>query len=126
MVDDRTYVDINNTFYKDKDIVTNDSYKAIANSIDNIIFTTKGEKVGDPLFGTNIKRLLFSPMDRITEQLLRSDILDAVKMYEPRAIIDDVIITPYYEENLYQIQILYRLIKSPNIQDAYVSILKRL
>lgn len=126
MLDERTYVDINNTFYKDKDIVTNDSYKAIANSIDNIIFTTKGEKVGDPLFGTNIKRLLFSPMDRITEQLLRSDILDAVKMYEPRAIIDDVIIIPYYDENLYQIQILYRLIKSPNIQDAYVSILKRL
>ena len=126
MLDERIYVDINNTFYKDKDIVTNDSYKAIANSIDNIIFTTKGEKVGDPLFGTNIKRLLFSPMDRITEQLLRSDILDAVKMYEPRAIIDDVIIIPYYDENLYQIQILYRLIKSPNIQDAYVSILKRL
>lgn len=126
MAENTYFVDINNTFYTDATLITSNSYEAINNSIHNIIFTTKGEKVGDPEFGTNIKKLLFSQMDVITEHLMRSDIIDTLERYEPRIIVDNVSVKADYDSNLYTIQILYRIIKTPDVQNKYVSILKRL
>jgi phage baseplate assembly protein W len=120
------YADINNIFYDDKNIITQDNYSAINNSISNIIFTNKGEKVGDPEFGTNLRRLLFAPMDRITEQLIIEDIKDAITFYESRVKLDYIRLVSDYENNYYGINILYTIIKSPEIQSKFVSILKRL
>ena len=125
-VENSYFVDINNIFYTDATLVTENSYQAINNSIHNIIFTNKGEKVGDPEFGTNIKKLLFSQMDVITEHLMRSELIDTIERYEPRVIIDDVSVTADYDSNLYKIQIIYRIIKSPDVQEKFVSVLKRL
>lgn len=125
-VENSYFVDINNIFYTDATLVTENSYQAINNSIHNIIFTNKGEKVGDPEFGTNIKKLLFSQMDVITEHLMRSELIDTIERYEPRVIIDDVSVTADYDSNLYRIQIIYRIIKSPDVQEKFVSVLKRL
>lgn len=125
-VENSYFVDINNIFYTDATLVTENSYQAINNSMHNIIFTNKGEKVGDPEFGTNIKKLLFSQMDVITEHLMRSELIDTIERYEPRVIIDDVSVTADYDSNLYRIQIIYRIIKSPDVQEKFVSVLKRL
>lgn len=125
-VENSYFVDINNIFYTDATLVTENSYQAINNSIHNIIFTNKGEKVGDPEFGTNIKKLLFNQMDVITEHLMRSELIDTIERYEPRVIIDDVSVTADYDSNLYRIQIIYRIIKSPDVQEKFVSVLKRL
>jgi len=126
LLENNYFVDLNNTFYTDTNIVTSDSYQAINNSIHNILFTTKGEKLGDPEFGTNIKRLLFEPMDIITEHLLRSDIVDALERYEPRVILDNISVKADYDSNIYSILIQYRIIKTPDIQNKFVSVLKRL
>lgn len=125
-VENSYFVDINNIFYTDATLVTENSYQAINNSIHNIIFTNKGEKVGDPEFGTSIKKLLFNQMDVITEHLMRSELIDTIERYEPRVIIDDVSVTADYDSNLYKIQIIYRIIKSPDVQEKFVSVLKRL
>jgi phage baseplate assembly protein W len=125
-VENSYFVDINNIFYTDATLVTENSYQAINNSIHNIIFTNKGEKVGDPEFGTSIKKLLFNQMDVITEHLMRSELIDTIERYEPRVIIDDVSVTADYDSNLYRIQIIYRIIKSPDVQEKFVSVLKRL
>jgi phage baseplate assembly protein W len=121
-----SYADINSIFYDDKNILTQNNYAAINNSISNIIFTNKGEKVGDPEFGTNLRRLLFAPMDRITEHLMTDEIRDAISYYEPRVVLNHISLTPDYDNNYYGINILYTIVKSPEIQSKYVGILKRL
>jgi len=120
------YIDFNSEFYDDQGIATKTTAESINNSIDNILFTTKGEKVGSPEFGSNIKRLLFEPMDTITEHLLKSDIVDNISKYEPRIEIGKVIITANPDSNYYTVTILYTIIRSPEAVNKYVSILKRI
>lgn len=126
IVNTKNFVDINTTFYSDSKITTNDSYESINNSIDNILFTTKGEKVGDPLFGSNLKNLVFYPIDFITQKLIEFDILTNITNYEPRVSIVQIIVTPDEDENMYKIMIIYNLHRTPNMQNKYVTILKRL
>lgn len=120
------FVDFNTDFLTDANITTSTSSEAINNSIQNILFTTKGEKVGDPEFGSNIKFLLFEPMDEITIQLLKSNIYDCITKYEPRVKVNYINIVSYEESNFYKLQIIYTIIKTPDIAESYVSVLKRL
>ena len=126
IINTKEFVDFNTTFYDDSKITTQNSAEAIDNSISNIIFTTKGEKVGDPEFGTNVKRLLFRPIDSITEHLIKSDIMDNIERYEPRVEVDHISIVGDEDFNYYKVQVLYTIIRTPDVQNKYVTVLKRL
>ena len=126
IINTKKFVDFNTTFYSDDKMVTTTSLDAIQNSISNIIFTSRGEKVGDPEFGSDLKKLLFRPMDKITEHLLGSEIRDSIDRYEDRIDINSINVIADEENNYYKINIIYTITKTPDIQNKYVSVLKRL
>lgn len=64
----------------------------------NHIYTRKGERVMMPNFGTRIPDLAFEPMDQITLDILEED-LRAVFTFDPRVLLLELRITPYYDEN---------------------------
>lgn len=64
----------------------------------NHIFTRKGERVMMPSFGTRIPDLAFEPMDRVTLDVLESD-LSYVFNYDPRVVLLDLNIIPNYDTN---------------------------
>jgi phage baseplate assembly protein W len=64
----------------------------------NHIYTTKGERVMMPNFGTRIPTLAFEPLDQITLDILREDLL-AVFAFDPRVQLLDLSIIPYYDSN---------------------------
>jgi phage baseplate assembly protein W len=93
------YSDFYNNFNKNygtKDIarITNDN--AVINSIKNIVFTNKGERLYNPDFGTNVYKLLFENFSKFTSDTLRTDIITAIENYEPRAKINNV----YVEQDI--------------------------
>ena len=93
------YSDFYNNFNKNygtKDIarITNDN--AVINSIKNIVFTNKGERLYNPDFGTNVYKLLFENFSKFTSDTLRIDIITAIENYEPRAKINNV----YVEQDI--------------------------
>jgi len=122
----KKYTDINSIFYTDEGILTSTSIQAINNSIDNILFTKKGTKLGEPEFGTNIDQALFSQIDTITENILYNEIYDSLSKYEPRIIINSINIFSDADNNIYNIKIIYTVKKSPNNKYTYLQILKRL
>lgn len=125
-LDIQQFTDFNNTFYDDYALVTDNNFDSINNSIRNIIFTTKGEKVGDPEFGSNIKNVLFSQMDIITEHLLKSSLRDSLEFYEPRISVENIDIISSPDQNQYDIEVIYKIISSPDITGKFVGVIKRI
>ena len=56
----------------------------IAEAIRIIIWTGKGERLMRPDFGCGIERFLFEGNDDTTLHLIEAEIMDAIRMWEPR------------------------------------------
>lgn len=64
----------------------------------NHIYTRRGERVMMPTFGTRIPDLPFEPLDDITLEILRNDLLEVFN-FDPRVEVLDLIITPDFDGN---------------------------
>ncbi|MEJ8546914.1 GPW/gp25 family protein [Brevibacillus borstelensis] len=56
----------------------------IAEAIRLILSTSKGERVMRPKFGCNLKEYMFAGTDGTSLSLLKSDIAEAIAIWEPR------------------------------------------
>ncbi len=56
----------------------------IAEAIRIIIWTSKGERIMRPAFGSGIERYIFEGTDDMTLRLIESEIEEAVRVWEPR------------------------------------------
>ena len=92
------------------DLIALTNATAIARSIRNIVFTTPGEKVFDPNFGSNVSKLLFEIVDDVSALAIRDEIENSIRNHEPRVELIDVIIEPNYDANEFNATILYRII----------------
>ena len=80
---------------------------AIAGSIRNLLLTSHYERLFNPELGSNLKKMLFEPIDNITTSIIQGMILQTIKNYEPRVTIEDVIATPDYDNDRYDIKIVF-------------------
>lgn len=83
--------------------------EAINNSIRNILTTQKGSLEGMPEFGSRLNELVFSQIDHITVDLLKNLIQEALREWEDRIIISDIVISSVPEYNRLIASISYRL-----------------
>ena len=83
--------------------------EAINNSIRNILTTQKGSLEGMPEFGSRLNELVFSQIDHITIDLLKNLIQEAIRQWEDRIIISDIVISSVPEYNRLIASISYRL-----------------
>ena len=73
-----------------------------------ILCTAPGERVMRPEFGCKIWDLLFEPIDANTLGLMAEDVRLALSQWEPRAVVDDVTVTPRVStEGVVDIAIVY-------------------
>lgn len=84
--------------------------EAVRRSIRNIILTMPSEKLFDPTFGGNIYRMLFEPISEQTSEAIRDSISTTVNNFEPRAKIITVDVVPDYNNDLYQVNIVYLIV----------------
>lgn len=78
---------------------------AIRNSLINIFNTIPGQRFLLPLFGCNLVAYLFKPISEGYAQIIGSEILRAVEMWEPRVIVDNVTVVGDPEEHQYDITV---------------------
>ena len=60
--------------------------------------------------GADIRRVLFQPLDYASGALLKSSIVDCIRRYEPRIRLDDVIASPNFEDNGFDVEIFFTII----------------
>lgn len=82
--------------------------EAINNSIRNILLTKRGTLPGDPLFGSKISLVLFSPLDGLVRQVQDSFIREAITQYEPRVLIEKIDIDALPEFNRLNINLTFQ------------------
>ena len=107
------FKDISMTFQSNPlngDLIGIKNENAIARSVRNIVFTLPGEKPFDPTFGSRISGTLFENLDNISAYQIVSEIEQSIKNYEPRVELIDVIADPDYDNNSYDVTIIYEII----------------
>ena len=92
------------------DLIALKNANAIARSIRNIVFTTPGEKFFDPSFGSRITESLFENIDEITATIIVDEIRESIENYEPRVQLIDVLVFPNYDNNAFDVNIVYEII----------------
>ena len=107
------FKDISMTFQSNPlngDIIGIKNENAIARSVRNIVFTLPGEKPFDPDFGSNISKTLFENLDNISASTIVDEIDQSIRNYEPRVELIDVQADPNFDENSYDVTIIYEII----------------
>jgi len=89
------------------DIAKVENEDAIKRSIRNLILTNNYERPFQPELGSNILHTLFEPMNRVTQYKLQTSIEDLINFREPRAELLQVKVESNYDENRYEVSIIF-------------------
>ena len=103
---------------KDRDIDTSIDENAINNSITNMFLFSPGERIIQPEFGNNLYQYVYEPITDLTAKKLGREILSMFERWEARVEILDLIITPFPDDNLYHVQVIYTI---PSLNDRKLS-----
>jgi phage baseplate assembly protein W len=107
------FKDISMTFQTNPlndDLIALKNQTAIARSVRNIVFTLPGEKFFNENFGSRLSNSLFENIDSISSSIISEEIRNSIKNYEPRVSLVDVQTDPDFENNTFNVTIVYRII----------------
>ena len=92
------------------DLIGLKNENAIARSVRNIVFTLPGEKFFDQNFGSRISASLFENIDDITASVIVDEISHSIERYEPRVDLINVEAFPDFDNNSFDVLIVYDII----------------
>ena len=113
------YTDLNLNFAKNpatKDVTRLKDVEAVKRSVRNLILTNRFERPFHPEIGSDIRALLFENMTPTIQTLLTDRIRDVLDTYEPRAVLNDVIVSGDMDLNQYGVTIKFYVREVPGIQ----------
>ncbi len=82
---------------------------AIVNAVKNILTTTPGQKLLNPLFGLDLRAFVFEPVSQTTAYFITSDIYENLGNQEPRITLNAVAVEGIPDAHEYLIEIAYSI-----------------
>ena len=122
------YKDIDLSFSQNpntKDVNKKIDVQAVKQGIKILVNTQFYERPFNPKFGSQVRGLLFDLMDEQTARILATTLQLAIENFEPRAKVEDIICRPNFEQNSYDIQILFFVVGIRELQNLEL-VLERL
>jgi len=107
------FKDISMTFQSNplnEDLIALKNANAIARSVRNIVMTLPGERFFNPSFGSRITESLFENIDNITATIIIDNIRESIENFEPRVDLLNVQAFPNYDNNAFDVTIIYEII----------------
>jgi len=95
------------------DIVKTKDINAIIGAVKNLIYTNFYERPFQPQIGSNLRRLLFDPIDSFTTNSIATDLRNTITNYEPRVQIEAIDVSPDYENNGYNVSLTFFIQNDP-------------
>ena len=110
-----TYRDISADF--DANAITGDldpvkDAISVKRGITNILLTSMFERLMQPELGSNLKDVLFEPIDEITTARIEREVRSAIDAWEIRAEVINVFVDPDEEYNRYKVSVTFRPINA--------------
>lgn len=113
--EERTFSDLDLNFTKHpitKDVSRKTGNNAVIGALKNLIFTNFYERPFNPRFGSNIRAMLFEPLDPLTGSILQKEIKILIENYEPRVSLRDIQVVADFDRNSYQVTITFFTVNS--------------
>ena len=107
----QTFKDLSVTFKKHPvtdDLVTVKDKSAIIQSITGLLLTKKGERPFQPELGCDLQTVLFEPLDYASAAMIKSEVLSTLNQYEPRISVVDIECNPDYNNNGYNVELIFK------------------
>ena len=113
------YIDIPDRIKKrDGSLEDNSTYfKAVSNSLRNIVMTPIGSVPGNPEFGTNMSTIIFNQLDPLTSAIIEEELLAAIDKWEPRVKVKSVIVEEVPEYSRITVNLVFSIINDLNDQE---------
>lgn len=86
--------------------------KAIINAIKNLLLTNHYERPFQPHLGSNIRKLLFEPLDPLVARSLEIEIRSVLQNFEPRVQIISISVVAKIEQNAFQVTLEFQPLNS--------------
>ena len=115
----RSFKDVNISFSKNpvtKDTAIVKNENAIKQAIKNLVLTRPGEKHFQPEIGSEVYTLLFEPLDDFTAETIQDEIINTINGNEDRVSLESVICEVDEERNGFQVEIRYRIVGIPLVE----------
>ena len=93
-----------------KDLTRNINEEAVKSSILNLLKTNRGDRLFDYTIGSDIRALLFENFSSESEETLIDLIKTTISNYEPRAMVDDVLVSSDDDTHLLTATITFHVI----------------
>lgn len=111
-------IQLSDYYFADGVVEAVDSRDLIKASIQRILNTVRGERVMQPWFGSNLRKILFEPLDAITLLQLKEDITNLINYQEPRIIVNDLSFHMDKENHTVYINLQFRY-KREDIEESF-------
>lgn len=95
---------------------------AVKRSVRNLVLMNKYDKPFKPQIDSRVSSVLFEQATPLTAMAIRSNIMDILTRYEPRARINDVIVIFNEDYNAFDVTISFMLLNSREISTVNVSV----
>ena len=92
------------------DLISITNETAIARSVRNLIFTLPGERFFNQNLGSKVNRSLFENIDEISASIIKDEIENTIKNYEPRVSLIDVVVTPNFDDYEFTVTVSYYIV----------------
>ena len=116
----RSFKDIDMSFLRNPvtdGLSTVQNENSIKQAVRNLISTGPNEKLYQPEIGSQVRKLLFEPMDAFTVELLRDEIINTISQYEQRVVLEDVAVSASEANNDVDVYISYRIVGIPLVEE---------
>jgi len=95
-----------------EDIARRVNENAVRDSIRNLVMTDRGERLFQPDIGCDIRGSLFENIDQNTILILKENIKSTIKQYEPRCVVQDVIVNANIDRHEVFVKIIFSVINT--------------
>jgi len=85
------FKDSDNGFFLD--LISRDN-KAIKADLLHLLLTSKGQRLYNPDFGTDLLKFIYEPLDGMSLDGIKDEIVNSVKKYLPQVRLDDLTVEP--------------------------------
>lgn len=112
-------IDLNfakNPLTKDVNIVVDEN--AIKRSLRNLIQTNTYERPFSPEIKGNVTAHLFENFSSLTEIRLEKGIRDAILSFEPRVVVQDIIVNSQEDQNRFDVTIRFQIRNTPKVAEV--------
>ena len=92
------------------DILTITNVTSINRSLRNLVLTLNGERPFNSLLGTQLSASLFEILDTRITSSIESEIRNVISNFEPRIEINNINVSPDFDQDLYDVLVDYNVI----------------